>query len=202
MAGAGGIGNMRREKQCWKGWSMKREGCGKTGGRGSKGVDGGVVGMRTKRQHMQAKQRPHGNVSIYFHRTTEASAAEILRNGFRDAKGKFLTEREHKGVWLSDVPVDCQDGAQGDSLLVVEIDPVYVEKYEWVEDGSWHRDYLVPAKLLTRHASLRRATEEDERLGDEKADKRKQNKLRSMGLPVPQKRARAQKPRRSTRLAE
>jgi hypothetical protein len=125
----------------------------------------------------------------------EASAAAILRKGCRDTKGRFGTTQEYKGVWLSDVPVDCQEGTKGDILLVVEIDQVYVEKYEWVDEGNWYREYLVPAKLLTSHAIIRRATEEDEQRGDEKGDKRKQNILRSLGLPVPQKRARVHKPR-------
>ena len=137
--------------------------------------------MRKKRQHIQAKPEPHVNASLYFHRTTEASAAAILRKGFRDTKGRFGTTLEYKGVWLSDVPVDFQEGAQGTILLAVEIDPTYVKKYEWVQQGNSYREYLVPATLLNRHATIRRATEGDEQRGDNKRQKRFQKMLRSPG---------------------
>ena len=123
----------------------------------------------------------HAKVSTYFHRTTEAGAAAILRKGFRDAKGTYGTTEEHEGVWLSDVPMDSSEGAKGDSLLVVEIDSVYIKKeHEWVEKGRCYREYLVRAAILNRHAKVRRATEEDEQRGDEKRNQRRQKVLRRL----------------------
>ncbi len=38
---------------------------------------------------------------VPFHRTTAACAAAILREGFRDGRGRYLTDQEWSGVWLS-----------------------------------------------------------------------------------------------------
>ena len=54
-----------------------------------------------------------------FHRTRTAET--ILREGFRDAAGYYLTDRFHEGVWLSTVPPDANDGAQETDLLEVDI---------------------------------------------------------------------------------
>jgi hypothetical protein len=47
---------------------------------------------------------------IFYHRTTAANATSILSRGFRDGTGKYMTDREFSGVWLSDVPLDVNDG--------------------------------------------------------------------------------------------
>lgn len=122
----------------------------------------------------------HTKATPYFHRTTEAGAAAILRKGFRDTKGTYGATQEHEGVWLSDVPLDVNEGAKGDSLLVVEIDSVYVENNEWVEKGKCYREYQVRAEILNRHATVRRATVENEQRGDEKRNQREQKVLRRL----------------------
>ena len=50
---------------------------------------------------------------IFFHRTTEAAARTILADGFQDGTGLYLTAMWHSGVWLSDVPLDSNEGAMG-----------------------------------------------------------------------------------------
>lgn len=46
-----------------------------------------------------------------YHRTDYAAA--ILGDGFRDATGTYLTGEEHSGVWVSDRPLDEDEGADG-----------------------------------------------------------------------------------------
>jgi hypothetical protein len=87
-------------------------------------------------------------VSRYYHRTSRAAADEILRVGFRDGHGRYLTESGHTGVWISDVPLDENEGA--DTLLVVEIGADLIEEFEWVEEGKPYREFLVPASVLNQ----------------------------------------------------
>jgi hypothetical protein len=42
-----------------------------------------------------------------FHVTNAESAKAILRDGFRDSPGRYLTDHEFSGVWLSDRPLDA-----------------------------------------------------------------------------------------------
>lgn len=43
---------------------------------------------------------------IYYHGTTASAAAAILEAGFRDHVGRYLTDHDHAGVWLSDVSLE------------------------------------------------------------------------------------------------
>ncbi len=88
----------------------------------------------------------------YFHRTTRKAATAILRGGFRDATGTYLTAQRWTGVWISDVPLDCNNGADGDALLAIEIDGRKVSPCEWKEEGQSHREFLVPERILNAHA--------------------------------------------------
>jgi hypothetical protein len=83
-----------------------------------------------------------------FHRTI-ASAA-ILVEGFRDGTGTYMTDREWTGVWFSDVPLDSNSGAGGDTVLSVEIPVELFEKYQWVEEEvvKHYREALIPAFLV------------------------------------------------------
>ena len=101
----------------------------------------------------------------YFHRTTRKAVNAILASGFRDRTGKYLTDRQWRGVWLSDIPLDIDQGARGGVLLQVQLPPDLVEQYEWKEEGKPYREFLVPANLINRRgvglrevdeASLRR----------------------------------------------
>lgn len=44
-----------------------------------------------------------------YHRTFQADS--VLAGGFRDARGSYLTAHIYEGVWLSDVPLDENEGA-------------------------------------------------------------------------------------------
>ncbi len=83
-----------------------------------------------------------------FHRTSPAAAAKILRNGFADARGDYGTGTQHSGMWLSDAPLDANDGVLGGALLTVEIDLDRIADFEWIEEGKGYREWLVPASIV------------------------------------------------------
>ncbi len=85
-----------------------------------------------------------------YHRTN--AAEPILSHGFRDGTGSDLTLGQHTGVWVSDVPLDGQEGAVGEALLAVEVDEVLITQYEWIEEEKPYREWLVPAALLNQQA--------------------------------------------------
>jgi hypothetical protein len=86
-----------------------------------------------------------------YHRTAKADA--MLADGFKDGTGKYLTggAEEFSGVWFSNVPLDCNDGAEGDVVLVVNLPARIFAKFEWVEDGKRHRESLIPATIVNRY---------------------------------------------------
>jgi hypothetical protein len=91
-----------------------------------------------------------------YHRTTRAVGDAILREGFRDAEGTYLTANLWRGVWVTiDRPWDpVIAGMPGDddpALLVVEIPLDLFTRHEWVEDGKSYREALVPADELNRY---------------------------------------------------
>lgn len=99
----------------------------------------------------------------FYHRTD--AGGEILAHGFRDATGFYLTTtQEWSGVWLSDVPLDGNEGAKGDDLLAVDVpDDVAATfaDYEWIEEGKPHREWLLPAELLNSHATVTAVDDDD-----------------------------------------
>jgi hypothetical protein len=93
----------------------------------------------------------------FYHRTSRKAAEAILNEGgFRDREGTYLTGRAWQGVWLSNVPLDANDGAEGDVLLEVRIAARLVRPYEWVERGKPYREFLVPAALVNAQGTVRR----------------------------------------------
>ena len=93
-----------------------------------------------------------------FHRTTLTAAKEIVRSGFRDGSGIFLTDNaNYTGVWLSDRPLDSNEGADGDALLEVIFDSSHgLEEFEWIEEGKGYREWLVPAHIVNERAKFKR----------------------------------------------
>jgi hypothetical protein len=90
---------------------------------------------------------------ILYHRTHAAIAEKILRDGFHDGRGTYMTTEEHSGIWLSNVPLDINEGAKGDTLLQLELSEQTIADYEWIEDGKPYREWLVPAQLVNGKAS-------------------------------------------------
>jgi len=97
----------------------------------------------------------------FFHRTDNANA--ILSSGFKDGTGNYLTTNEYSGVWLSNVPLDANEGAFGETLLLVELDMPEGElsQFEWIEEGKGYREWLIPAALINDKGKVRIVEEPD-----------------------------------------
>lgn len=93
---------------------------------------------------------------ILWHRTHAAAAESILRDGFRDGHGRYMTDREWSGVWLSAQPLNSNDGACGDTLLRVELacSESEISDFEWVEEGKTCREWLIPAAFVNGLAEV------------------------------------------------
>jgi hypothetical protein len=74
-------------------------------------------------------------------------AAEILRDGFGELSGAYLTETDHSGVWLFDRPVGQFNGDEPDQILELEIPESVAAPFEW-HVGMPYREFLMPAALL------------------------------------------------------
>src|SRR5215813_6690223 len=85
-----------------------------------------------------------------YHRTSQESADQIMKDGFRDGVGHYLTENVYAGVWFSDRPLDSNEGAEGDTLLVIDTDMTDRElaDFELVEEGKTYREWLIPAEVI------------------------------------------------------
>jgi hypothetical protein len=86
-----------------------------------------------------------------YHITAAENARAILREGFRDGRGSYGTDREWSGVWLWNAP-DADYGVDGDVLLEIEIPDgaaASLADYEWIEDDKPYREWLIPAAILT-----------------------------------------------------
>ena len=97
----------------------------------------------------RAKSRQKPPSSRLYHLTTSRAAKSILSNGFRDGTGTYLTDREWKGVWLTNEP-DLVEGAKGDRVLRVRlrISLKGLRKFEWPDPRGPYREWLVPALFL------------------------------------------------------
>jgi hypothetical protein len=91
-----------------------------------------------------------------YHRTTEGVARHIVADGFRDSESYFGTENLHSGVWLSDRPLDTDEGAVGNALLrgKLNVGDGEIAQFEWIEDGKPYREWLIPACLITSEERL------------------------------------------------
>jgi len=88
-----------------------------------------------------------------YHRTLHSAA--ILREGFRDSTGTYMTDQEFTGVWVSDCPLDINEGGRGDVVLTLDVPIDVFERYEWIEEGKPYRESLIPASVLNALATPR-----------------------------------------------
>src|SRR5262249_10249081 len=92
-----------------------------------------------------------GRRSKLYHRTNRVAARRIMRHGFKDSTNYYMRHPMHTGAWLSSVPLDFQQGASGDVLLLVDTDLTENElaRYEWVtEKEKGYREWQLPAALI------------------------------------------------------
>ena len=83
-----------------------------------------------------------------YHRTFAAAA--IIRDGFRLGEGPLDV---HRGVWVYDEPLDEQEGALGNVVLVIAgVPEASVADFEWgpADQARSFREFLVPAGVLNR----------------------------------------------------
>ena len=95
---------------------------------------------------------------ILYHVTSSESATAIKRDGFRDTGGSYMTESEHRGVehhgvWLSDYPLDANEGAWADTVIAVDLplSKADLDQYEWKEEGKGYREWLIPAAVINKY---------------------------------------------------
>lgn len=92
---------------------------------------------------------------IFYHRTTAANARRILSGGFRDRTAKYMTDRTISGVWLSERPLDVNEGgtAAHDTVLRVTLDIPESGLAEWecIEEGKPYREWVIPADIVNQY---------------------------------------------------
>ena len=86
-----------------------------------------------------------------YHKTDHAAASCILRDGFEDRTGTYLTRHEYTGVWVADEPLSEGDGPEGNVTLSLEVPETVLTEYEWVEEQKGFREFLLPAKVLNQY---------------------------------------------------
>ena len=96
---------------------------------------------------------------VLCHVTSADNAQEILASGFRDAiikRGPGINGDYPAGVWLSNRPLDLNDGAIGDSILLVcfRIPVSRLREFEWREDGQAYREWLIPAAFISEFGTV------------------------------------------------
>jgi hypothetical protein len=89
-----------------------------------------------------------------YHRTSRERAKQIMKDGFNEGVGHYLTDELHEGVWLSDRPLDSNEGADGDTLLVIDVEIADAElsDFEWVEEVRRIANGLFRLKLSTHES--------------------------------------------------
>jgi hypothetical protein len=103
--------------------------------------------------------------TVFWHYTSRQAAEEIIRNGFRDGTGPYLTGDLYSGVWLSDVPLDPNDGPRPGGRDCVHLRVTLactledLADHEWVEEiedpdtgepcVKRYREWLVPAEMIS-----------------------------------------------------
>ena len=110
------------------------------------------IGSRRQRRFC-----PDRKPLILYHRTTRENAQSILASGFRNGTGTYGIAREVSGVWLSDVPLDINDGAEGNTVfeITVSLSEDQLQPYEWIEQVKRFREWCIPAAVLEGHVTTR-----------------------------------------------
>lgn len=108
----------------------------------------------------RATNDPRANkASKLYHVTTPEAALNILAHGFRDAEGSYMMAGWFKGVWVSNVPLDFNEGCKGDVVLRLSSSRSDLSKqlrhYEVIEEGKPYREWIVSTRFLNRYFSVR-----------------------------------------------
>jgi len=89
----------------------------------------------------------------YFHRTNAAQAIE--RDGFKDGDDVLIRgQRFWPGVWISDVPLDENEGAHGEYVFGIDLhEPP--EQYEVTESRRLRHQEALPGVDRSRRGRQR-----------------------------------------------
>jgi len=119
---------------------------------------------RARLRALRWRRAPGIGPRSLFHVTTADNAALILAEGFKDGRGNYMATLVYEGVWLSHEPLDCNEGAEGDTVLEVIFDCALdaLDGWEWVEENKPYREWLVPAEFINRNATVRLSPPDDE----------------------------------------
>ena len=83
-----------------------------------------------------------------FHIASNKNAEAILKEGFRNGTGYYLTDRIWESVWISDKPFNDEHLSDTNTLFAIEIPKEDISDLEWVEEGKPYRKWLVDDKIL------------------------------------------------------
>ena len=101
---------------------------------------------------------------VLYHRSTIAGAREIIKHGFEDEKWVFglhdaLTGESIKswGVWLTDRPLDIEEGPPGDAMLEVRVgfSEETLQAFELLGVFEDARLWVVPTEIVSPHSQVR-----------------------------------------------
>jgi len=101
---------------------------------------------------------------VFYHRTSDEGVAAILENGFKDSEGFYGMGIELKGVWISNRPLDINEGTAPGPLLRIMLRTVeaQLEEFEVINDGATYREWCLPAALLNSKATAEVIDDEDD----------------------------------------
>ena len=119
-------------------------------------------------------------MKLYHH---TFAAAAILAEGFKDHTGYYMFNVPLTGVWFSDVPLGINEGADGDTYLVVEVPEDVAINYEVIEEVDeddlrkmpWmkeaglkvgdnikgYREFIFPAEVINSYGPPKVESEEE-----------------------------------------
>ena len=86
-----------------------------------------------------------------FHIACNKNAEAILKEGFRNGTGYYLTDRLWEGVSIFDKPFNDEHLSDTDTLFAIEIPEEDISDLEWVEEGKPYREWLVDDKILNSY---------------------------------------------------
>ena len=95
-----------------------------------------------------------------YHRTPNGS--RIQAEGFKDNTGHYMLEVTLTGVFVSDRPLEINEGAKGRDLLCLEIPNVVFCEFELVEDEKPYREACIPASVLNGFGTIELLAEDFE----------------------------------------
>ncbi len=98
----------------------------------------------------------------FYHRTSEKAAARILARGFQDAT-TTLSGLKLTGVWLSDIPLDMNEGATRDESLlqvVLRLPSRELKRWELIEEGKPYREWCIPAAEVVNRGTISAVVQE------------------------------------------